>query len=108
MHLPLKSMGREQRRKVVYSDHVRRLSEGNIIRISYWLVTSVCYRVHHFLLCGEGACMNKHQSDLVVCLDDVYGDHLIRIHHRDITWCLTPRLLNSMEFTKILQKFTTH
>ena len=31
--------------------------EGDLAKVilSYWLVTSACYRVHHLLLCGEGA-----------------------------------------------------
>ena len=32
-------------------------NEGDLVKVilSYWLVTSACYRVHHLLLCGEGA-----------------------------------------------------
>ena len=32
-------------------------SEGDLamVILPYWLVTSACYRVHHLLLCGEGA-----------------------------------------------------
>ena len=32
-------------------------SEGDLAKVilSHWLVSSACYRVHHLLLCGEGA-----------------------------------------------------